>query len=128
MQKMVFSQSNTLKLYLFLNDVIFNIISQFHIFLKFYLNFCFLFHVHINVELFTHAFMHLFKRADCFYVIVYLLCETLVEHPTSFVEASQKKRSSKSERLTGRKPVREQSERASRYFVGFATGLSASES
>ena len=26
----------------------------------------------------------------------YLLCETLVEHPTSFVEASQKRRSSKS--------------------------------
>ena len=87
----------TLKLYLFLNDVIFNIISQFHIILKFYLIFCFLFHVHINVEFFIHVFMHLFKRADGFYMIVYLLCDTLVEHPTSFVEASQKRRSSKSE-------------------------------
>ena len=39
---MVISQSNTLKLYLFLNDVIFNITSQFHII------FGFLFHVHIK--------------------------------------------------------------------------------
>ena len=30
------------------------------------------------------------------YMIVYPLCETLVEHPTSFVEASQKERNSKS--------------------------------
>ena len=30
------------------------------------------------------------QKSRRFYVIVYWLCETLVEHPTSFVETSQK--------------------------------------
>ena len=59
--------------------------------------------------------MHLFKRADGFYVIVYLLCETLVEHPTRFVEASQKRRSSKSEQYYRREADwKEAGERAKR--------------
>ena len=57
-----------------------------------------------------------------------------VEHPTSFIEASRKKEKLEklsnniSERLTRKKPVSERSERGSEYNVGFATGLSASES
>ena len=55
--------------------------------------------------------MHLFKRADGFYVIVYLL----VDHPTSFVEASQKRRSSKSEQKYKREADwKEAGERAKR--------------
>ena len=43
-----------------------------------------------------HASIQRSRRFLCGCVIAYLLCETSVEHPTSFVEASQKRRNSKS--------------------------------
>ena len=64
---MVFSQSNTPKLYLFLNDVIFNIISQFHII------FCFLVHVHIKCGIIYtrfHASIQKSRRFLCDFVSV----------------------------------------------------------
>ena len=73
-----------------------------------------------------HGFICITKHK---YVIrrYYLLCETLVEHPTNFVEASRKK--AKLEELSNNiserrcelkmnEPVSERSERASGYFVG----------
>ena len=55
------------------------------------------YYVYVKEELFFYVFMHLFKRADGFYAILYVLCETLVERLTSFVDASQKRRSSNRE-------------------------------
>ena len=55
------------------------------------------------------------KRFLCGYVIVYLLCETSVEHPMSFVDASQKGEARIAEQKYKRKamciePVNERSE------------------
>ena len=56
-------------------------------------------------------------------MIAYILMRDGDEHPTSFVEVSQRKAKLKelsnntSERLTVRKPVSEHSERASGYIV-----------
>ena len=80
-----------------------------------------------NVYTRFHAYI---QRSRRFYVIVYWFCETLVEHPTSFVEASQKRRrsielskiiSKRRCELKASEPVNERSECAIGYFVGFIT-------
>ena len=110
------------------NDVIFNIISQFHIIFKNTHNLIILHNFLFSIPCshkkwnYLHTFSCIYSTeltVLCGYMIVYPLCETSVEHPTTFVEASQKRRSSMELRnnisekrceLKANEPVNERSE------------------
>ena len=128
---MVFRQSDTLKLYILINDVIINIIFNITHNLIFRHNFLFSTPCSHKMWNYLHTFPYIYSKEQtvlCGYVTVYPLCGKSVDHPTSFVEASKKKAKLEelgnniSERrceLKANEPVNERSEFARRYIVGF---------